>query len=313
MVLSVDKRKKDKHNNVYYNLRDNIYNKRIKDKFTDQFKQIHDVDYSFPALNKTPLSDEEGLNRAYDSPNRFYHYRNKLFIAGNIDPVDFYDDLKLPMDNTLKLTKRGRDVEAYYKNHMAEIDTIIGHSEGGSVSLALEDKYRHDKIDLPGIGIKQVKTFSAPVVAGNIGGNNQFIKNKVVEGTENLGSKVGSEIGGAIGYGIDALTGFEDLGMFTAGFTRAGTKVGTKVGNTVGTRLTTRPENNPDRIRYFGDPISALDFNAKTVMPSLKFRWGNSAHTYKGLSIPDKVEEHDTISTPLSIQPSDDQAQIINK
>ena len=313
MVLSVDKRKKDKHNNAYYNLRDNIYNKRIENKLTDQFKQIHDVDHSFPALNKTPLSDEEGLTRAYNSPNRFYQHRNKLFVAGSIDPVNFYDDLKLPMEDTLKLTKRGRDVEAYYKNHMAEIDTIIGHSEGGSVSLALEDKYRHDKIDLPGIGIKQVKTFSAPVVAGNIGGNNQFIKNKVVEGTENLGSKVGNEIGGAIGYGIDALTGFEDLGMFTAGFTRAGTKVGTKVGNTVGTRLTTRPENNPDRIRYFGDPISALDFNAKTVMPSLKFRWENSAHTYKGLSIPDKVEEPDTISTPVSIQPSDDQAQIINK
>ena len=111
---------------MYYNLRDNIYNQRIEirragtalpsaNKLTGQFKQIHDVDYSFPALNKTPLSDEEGLNRAYDSPNRFYHYRNKLFIAGNIDPVDFYDDLKLPMDNTLKLTKRGRDVEAYYK------------------------------------------------------------------------------------------------------------------------------------------------------------------------------------------------------
>ena len=119
MVLSLDKRKKDKHNNTYYNLRDNIYNKIIKirraNNLTDQFKQIHDVDYSFPSLNKTPLSDEEGLNRAYDSPNRFYHYRNKLFIAGNIDPVDFYDDLKLPMDNTLKLTKRGRDVEAYYK------------------------------------------------------------------------------------------------------------------------------------------------------------------------------------------------------
>ena len=30
MVVSVDKRKKDKHNNVYYNLRDNIYNKKMK-------------------------------------------------------------------------------------------------------------------------------------------------------------------------------------------------------------------------------------------------------------------------------------------
>lgn len=313
MVLHVSQRKKDKHKNAYYNLRDNIYNKRVENKLTDQFKQVHDVDDSFPELDKTHMSDEEGLNRAYANSNRYYQHRNKLFIAGNIDPIDFYDDLKLPLENTLKLTKRGRDVEAYYKNHMAEIDTIIGHSEGGSVGLELEDKYRHDKIDLPGIGIKQVKTFGAPVVAGNIGGNNQFIKNKVVEGTEKLGSKVGSEIGGMIGSSIDSLTGFEDLGFFTEEFTRAGTKIGTKVGNTVGTRLTTRPENNPDRIRYFGDPISALDFNAKTVMPSLKFRWENSAHTYKGLSIPDKVEEHDVIDTPLSIQPSDDQAQIINK
>ena len=67
---------------------------------------------------------------------------------------------------------------------MADVDTIIGHSEGGSVGLELEDKYRHDKIGLPGIGIKPVKTFNAPVVAGNIGGNNQFIKNKVVGCTE---------------------------------------------------------------------------------------------------------------------------------
>ena len=56
---------------------------------------------------------------------------------------------------------------------MTEIDTVIGHSLGGSVSLALEDKYGDDKIDIPGVGIKQVKTFGAPVVAGNIGGKNK--------------------------------------------------------------------------------------------------------------------------------------------
>ena len=56
---------------------------------------------------------------------------------------------------------------------MREIDTVIRDSLGGSVSLALEDKYRHDKIDIPGVGIKQVETFNAPVVAGNWGGNNK--------------------------------------------------------------------------------------------------------------------------------------------
>ena len=52
------------------------------------------------------------------------------------------------MVNTLNLTKRGRDVEAYYRNHMPDIDTVIGHSLGGSVALSNEDKYRHDKLGL---------------------------------------------------------------------------------------------------------------------------------------------------------------------
>ena len=39
----------------------------------------------------------------------------------------------------------------------------------------------------------------------------------------------------------------------------------------VGTRLTTRPEHNPDRMRYKGGYISALDFNVKTVEPSEDF------------------------------------------
>ena len=53
---------------------------------------------------------------------------------------------------------------------MTEIDTVIGHSLGGSVSLALKEKCRDDIIDIPGVGIKQVKTIGAPVVAGNVGG-----------------------------------------------------------------------------------------------------------------------------------------------
>ena len=96
-------------------------------------------------------------------------------MAGTKDfPQDHLDDLTLPFGNTLNLTKRGRDVEGYYRKHMTEIDTLVAHSMGGNVALALEEKYR-DKIGSPGVGIKQVKTFGALVVAGNIGGNNQKI------------------------------------------------------------------------------------------------------------------------------------------
>ena len=50
---------------------------------------------------------------------------NKLFIAGTKDfPVDHIDGLRLPFDDTLNKTKRGRDADAYYRSHH-EIDTEV--------------------------------------------------------------------------------------------------------------------------------------------------------------------------------------------
>ena len=82
------------------------------------------------------------------------------------------------------------------------------------------------------------------MIAANLGGNNPIVKDLVVKGTTNIGA----EIGGAVGAGIDSLTGFTDQGVCIAGLSSAGGKVGTNVG----TRLTTRPESNPDRISFFG-------------------------------------------------------------
>ena len=152
------------------------------------------------------------------------------------------------------------------------------------------------------MGIKQVKSFGAPVVAGNLGGNKKKLKDLVLKGSQGLGTAVGT----SIGAGVDAATGFTDEGLFTAGLSHAGGKIG----GTIGTNLTTRKEDNPDRIRYAGDPISALDFNAKTVIPSLNFKMNNSAHSYSGLSIPDEDEEHDLEKVPFTAQPSDDNAKV---
>ena len=133
------------------------------------------------------------------------------------------DDLKLPFNDTLNKTTRGRTADAYYRSHH-EIDTVVGHSLGGSVALSLEKQYKKEGNNP--YGIVQSKTFGSPTVSGN-----------------------------ALG------------------------------------------EKNPNRIRYFGDPISALDFNATTVIPSIGFRFNNSAHSYKGLFIKDAVPIHDTMKT----------------
>ena len=73
------------------------------------------------------------------------------------------------------------------------------------------------------------------------------------------------------------------------------------------------PDNNtsPDRIRCFVDPISCMDMDATTVMPSFKQRLNNSAHSYSGLQIADKVHVHDTMRNNLTPSPDDSQAEVI--
>ena len=53
-----------------------------------------------------------------------------------------------------------------------------------------------------------------------------------------------------------------------------------------------------------------FDFNAKTVMPSFKQRWNNSAHSYSGLFIKDAIPVHDTPKNPLAQSPEDSKAEV---
>ena len=66
----------------------------------------------------TDITDEEGLRLAYDTKDCLYRHYNKLSIAGTKDfPQDHTDDLKLPFDDTLNKTTRGRDADASYRSH----------------------------------------------------------------------------------------------------------------------------------------------------------------------------------------------------
>ena len=118
-------------------LLDEIYGKLIhKKSFNDEVLKNNNNDKYVKQIADT--TDEEGLTFAYETKYRFGQHYNALFIAGTKDPpVDHIDDLRLPFDDTLNETKRGRDADASYRSHH-EIDTVIGHSLGGSVPLALE-------------------------------------------------------------------------------------------------------------------------------------------------------------------------------
>merc|ERR1711966_508157 len=152
-------------------------------------------------------------------------------------------------------------------------------------------------------GIIQSKTFGAPTVSGNI--SNPFIKNIVKD--EIVGAGVAGGL--AIGASADAAIGFSDGGLLTG----MGADIGKKISTDFANRITSDTNTSPDRIRYFGDPISAMDFNAKTVIPSMGFRWNNSAHSYKELFIKDAVPLHDTMRNPLSISPDDSKAEVVTE
>ena len=92
-----------------------------------------------------------------------------------------------------------------------------------------------------------------------------------------------------------------------------GADIGEKVSSDCYNIITSDTNTSPDRIIYFGDPISMFDFNSRTVMPSMGFRFNNSAHSYSGLQIADKVPIHDIMKIPLSTSPDDSKAEVITE
>ena len=207
---------------------------------------------------------------------------------------------KLQFDSTLHKTKRGRDADAYYRSHH-EIDAVISHSLGGAVALSLEKQY--EKEGNNPYGIVQSKTLGSPTVSGNI--SNPLLKNIVKD--EIVGA--GVAVGVSIGAFADSATGFSDGGLLTG----LGAGIGKKVSPDFANRITSDTNTSPDRIRYYGDPISAFDFQAKTVMPSLGFRFNNSAHSYKGLFIKYALPLHDTPKNMLEPPPEDSGATVITE
>ena len=172
---------------------------------------------------------------------------------------------------------------------------------GGSVSLALEKQYKQQ--DGNPFGIIQSKTFGSPTVSGKI--SNPLLKNIVKDEIVTVGAASGL----AIGASADSAIGFSDGGLLTG----MGADIGKKKSSGFGNRITEDTNTSLYRIRYFGDPASIFDFNAKTVMPSFGFRWDNSAHSYKGLLIAGKAHVHDVERNPLTPPPDDSKAEVITE
>ena len=108
-----------------------------------------------PVLKYDQITDSEGLKRAYEQGDYYTHGRT-MFVAGSHTARDWFDDFsKVPAWGDLKGSHRYQKALEEFKNNR-DIDTVVGHSLGGSVSLELQKNYPSR--------IKKSRTYGAPVM-----------------------------------------------------------------------------------------------------------------------------------------------------
>lgn len=97
-----------------------------------------------------PITDEEGLNRAYDAKELVHVHGDTLYIAGTTftNPhtgmpslQDVYDDIyRIPFWGDLRNSARYKTADATMKAN-PNIKRVVGHSLGGSTALELAKNY----------------------------------------------------------------------------------------------------------------------------------------------------------------------------
>ena len=97
--------------------------------------------------------NEDGIKQAYNKPEGYHIDGNKLYIAGTRGLTDVMDWYKIPL-GTFSSSHIYKNIEPVFKNN-PNIDTVVGHSAGGSAALELEKNF-------PNRNITSI-TYNAPV------------------------------------------------------------------------------------------------------------------------------------------------------
>lgn len=118
-------------------------------------EKISNINKNITSNNKiyNQISDKEGLDKAYQQPNKIYLNNKTMYIAGTSSLQDVYDDLKIPLRLT-KYSQRYYDADKILKNRNNNIENIVAHSLGSSVGLELNKNY-HNKF--------KTRVYSSPV------------------------------------------------------------------------------------------------------------------------------------------------------
>jgi hypothetical protein len=130
-----------------------VYRSYPDEKFDNQFHLYQHT--SEPNLRYDGITDSEGLRKAYAQGDYYIHGKT-MFIAGSHTQRDWFDDVtKIPVWGDLKNSERYQKVQTKFEEQ-DQIDTVVGHSLGGSVALELQKNYTDRKL--------KSRTYGAPVM-----------------------------------------------------------------------------------------------------------------------------------------------------
>ena len=95
--------------------------------------------YQQQAIVMNPLTDKEGLEKAYALVDKVYVHRDTMYVAGTSYLQDVWDDLKIPFVETSK-AQRYADADAELAKN-PQVRNLVGHSLEGVSILELQKNH----------------------------------------------------------------------------------------------------------------------------------------------------------------------------
>ena len=111
--------------------------------------------YKPQGIVMNPLTDKEGLEKAYALPEKVYVHGDSLYVAGTSYMQDGWDDLKIPFSATA-MAQRYTDADAILSKN-PQITNLVGHSLGGVSVLELQKNHPETKF--------RTNTYGAPAAS----------------------------------------------------------------------------------------------------------------------------------------------------
>jgi pimeloyl-ACP methyl ester carboxylesterase len=116
-----------------------FYDNLVADKFRGGGKNSKNAVYMHPEIIMQQLTDKEGLDKAYAQTDKLYVHGDTMYVAGSSYLQDYWDDLKIPFNQT-KHAQRYKDADALLGKN-PQIANLVGHSLGGSSVLELQKNH----------------------------------------------------------------------------------------------------------------------------------------------------------------------------